>query len=138
MGRLKQDHSGYRTSGLYLKYQMPSVDEHPLKFKKKKDTKKWCRGKVGVGHDWHRFQHKRYDWERDEYYGTWIEIRCLECGKTTYKRIAKTGHLPLHAFIYGESEQTQIQCRVNGKIIPFEEVYHDKWYCRACRQWHQD
>ena len=38
MGRLKRDHSGWRTSGLWLKYQNPMVEDKPLKGKSKKNT----------------------------------------------------------------------------------------------------
>lgn len=139
MGQLKRDHSGYRTSGLWKKYQQVIGVIPEPKHKSKKDTLKWCRGKRGVEHEWHRFQSKRYDWEIDDYVDPYIRTKCVECGKSAYKRIAKTSSMPLHAFIYDDhNERVQIQVRVNGNIIPFTETYRGKWWCLSCRQFHTD
>jgi hypothetical protein len=135
MGRLKKDHSGYHTSGLYLKYQQPSVYERPAHRSNKKNTSKWCRGKVGVPHEYHRYQSKRYRWRDDDYVWDWIKAKCVECGKVSYKR--RSYDAPLHAFVYSESERTQIQVRVNGKIIPFDAPRYDgSWWCSQCRCYH--
>lgn len=135
MGRLKKDHSGYHTSGLYLKYQSPKVDERPVRKASKKDTNKWCRGKTGVKHQYHRYQDKKYDWERDFYVWDWVKSKCIECDKVTYKR--RSSDTPLHAYIYHESEPVQIQVRVNGKIIPFDTPsYNGRWWCDQCRTFH--
>lgn len=53
--RLKKDHSDYRSSGLWSKY---NPKEHG--FKRKKDTKRWCKGKEGREHDWTEYHPKRY------------------------------------------------------------------------------
>lgn len=112
MGRLKRDHSGWRTSGLWLKYQTPTVNE-VQKHKTKKDTRRWCRGKTGVEHDWHRYQNKRYDWEIDGWFDPWIRIECQSCKKKMYKRMAKTSHLPLHLFIESDYEYYEVPVRIS-------------------------
>lgn len=103
MGRLKKDHSGWKTHGLWKKYQFPKIDERP-KHKSKKDTKKWCRGKVGVEHKWVREQQKRWDNELAEYFGSYITISCDDCDKSMYKRLSKVSHIPMRIFIMQESE----------------------------------
>lgn len=52
MGRLKKDHSGWKSHGKWLKYQHPKIEEVPKQGKKSKNTRKWCKGKVGVKHDY--------------------------------------------------------------------------------------
>lgn len=75
MARLKRDHSGWRSSGLYLKYQQPKVDEIVHSKKTKKNTKKWCKGNVGVRHVYQRV-------ERTEFMTfVWSTNRCDNCGK---------------------------------------------------------
>lgn len=137
MGRLKKDHSGWRTHGLWKKYQTPTVIDKPFIIKKKKDTQKWCRGKVGIEHIWHRYQHAHYDWEIDRYRDAWVEIKCQECGKRSYKRMAKTSHMPMHLFVHQENRRTQIQVRVNGKILSFDSPRQDQYWCHYCREFHQ-
>ena len=135
MGRLKRDHSGWGTHGKWLKYQSPKVDERPVKRSSKKDTNKWCRGKVGVEHQYHRYQSKRYQWPQDHYVWDWVKSKCVECGKVTYKR--RSSNTPLHLYIEEEGEPVQIQVRVNGKIIPFDaERYDGRWWCDQCRRFH--
>lgn len=73
MGRLKKEHGGYRTSGLWEKYK--PLGETVRKPRAKKDTKKWCRGKVGVKHQFYTVEEHtgcRY---------IWIQGRCVNCGK---------------------------------------------------------
>lgn len=52
MGRIKKDHSNWKTMGLWKRFQYPKVEEESKKPKSKKNTKKWCKGKVGVKHDY--------------------------------------------------------------------------------------
>ena len=77
MGRLKKDHSGWKTSGKWKKYQYPKIDETPRRVKKSKDTRKWCKGKFGVKHDYELIQDS--DWRK-------IPI-CKNCKKQDYRGV---------------------------------------------------
>lgn len=119
MGRLKRDHSGWHTSGLYLKYQSPKINERPVKAKSKKDTNKWCRGKVGREHAWHRYQGRKYNWLKEDYVDPYVHIKCIECGKEKYAKTAKAATYPMHLWIDDKSEAYwPVQVRVNGKYLP--------------------
>ncbi len=76
MGRLKKDHSGWSTSGKWLKYQEPSIVERtPTYRKKKKDTNRWCRGKSGQRHNYvlvEKYESKLFSWNKRV---------CSNCGK---------------------------------------------------------
>lgn len=139
MGRLKRDHSGWSTSGKWLKYQTPQVNETPTGGKSKKDTNKWCRGKVGINHHWHRFQRRHYNWELDDYVDPYIHIKCVECGKEKYAKTAKSADFPLHLDIQDKSEGYEpVQVRVNGKYLPISylEYQKGKYFCHSCGYWH--
>jgi len=77
MGRLKKDHSNYKTSGLWKKYQYPKIEETPRRGKKSKNTRKWCKGKVGVKHDYELVQ--KHDWMK-------IPV-CKKCKKQDYRGV---------------------------------------------------
>lgn len=135
MGRLKKDHSGWRSSGLYLKYQSPKINEQPTKAKSKKDTVKWCRGKVGREHEWHRFENMKWDWELDNYVEKYIHLRCVQCGKEKYAKTAKSANYPLHIWIDEKyCGADPIQVRVNGEYLPLTiyDFKKGKWYCHEC------
>lgn len=139
MGRLKKEHSGWHTSGLWLKYQSPKVVETPVKAKSKKDTVKWCRGKVGVEHDWHRFENMKYDWEIDGYVDKYIHLMCMECKKEKYTKTAKSANYPLHIWIDQKyCGADPIQVRVNGEYKPLTiyDFKKGKYYCRDCGYCH--
>lgn len=86
MGRLKRDHNGYHTSGLWLKYQNPTTDEDLPRAKSKKDTKRWCKGKVGVKHSpVRRFKHYSWSSRRSRV----VYTICTVCGKNTGSNKAK-------------------------------------------------
>lgn len=139
MGRLKKDHSGWHTSGLWLKYQAPKVNERPVKGKSKKDTNKWCRGKVGVEHKWHRYQAKSYNWDADDYVSPYIYIRCSECRKDKYAKTAKTANYPLHLWIDDNNTGYElVQVRINGEYSPLDyyKYLKDKYWCKECSRWH--
>lgn len=74
MGRLKKDHSNYKTSGLWKKYQYPKVEERYI-HKSSKNTKKWCKGKIGKKHQYELVEeHDFLDW-------SWKIYKCKVCGK---------------------------------------------------------
>ncbi len=79
MGRLKKDHSGYSTSGKWLKYQYPKIEETPMPGKHKKNTRKWCKGRTGILHDFELIEKNKFlDW-------TWTIYKCKNCGKQKYR-----------------------------------------------------
>ena len=139
MARLKRDNSSWRAHGLYKKYQEPSIKEPSTAKRSKKDTNKWCRGKVGKPHIWHRYQAKRYNWELDKYVSPYIEIKCIECRKEKYIKTAKSADYTLHLWIdKPDNSYIPIQVKVNGKVLPIEEYqYHkNEYWCKQCRTWH--
>ena len=139
MARLKRDNSSWRAHGLYKKYQEPRVVDNTTKRPAKKDTNRWCRGKVGKEHDWHRFQQKRYNWELDEYVSPYIEIKCMECRKEKYIKTAKSAVYPLHLWIDRDSQGYEVvQVKVNGKILPIDwkNFNKGKYWCNDCGYWH--
>lgn len=135
MGRLKQDHSGYRTSGIWLKYQQPRIEEKPFKSKSKKNTNKWCKGKVGREHDWHRFEKMRWSWGEEDYVDPYIAIHCVVCDKQKYTKTAKSANYPLHIFIKEEDCGVDpIQIKVNGDYKPLTlfDFKDGKYFCHDC------
>ena len=141
MARLKRDHSGYHSYGLYAKYKQPSISEKPNGNRlKKKNTNKWCRGKIGTEHKWHSYQQKRWSDERWAFMNTYIEIKCVECRKEKYIKTARAAIYPFHIWIDHQNEGYQsIQVKVNGKILPIAEYqYHkDRYWCKECGTWHK-
>lgn len=58
----------------------PEVPKPPRN--KRKDTKKWCRGKVGVGH-----KYETVSWPvHASYTSAYVIDKCSECGKETNLR----------------------------------------------------
>lgn len=109
MARLKKDHSNWSSSGLYLKYQHPKI-EHTVRIKnKKKNTKKWCRGKVGVEHQLVRYFHYINGLRRRS---NWIRTRCDKCRKEFFH--ANDSSLPLKLEIDEyDDRKYQIQVKIN-------------------------
>lgn len=52
MARLRKEHDSYKASGKWIKNKYPSLYDFVTRNKAKKDTKKWCKGKVGVAHEY--------------------------------------------------------------------------------------
>lgn len=139
MGRLKKDHDGYRTSGLWLKYQTPQVNERNIPPKSKKNTTLWCRGKVGREHTWHRFEQMRWNDEIWDFLGKTIEIRCVDCGKEKYIKTAKAAGYPLHIWVDQKyCGVDPVQVKVNGEYKPLTHFdfkrggHHYCWRCGYC------
>lgn len=132
MGRLKKDHSGYRSSGLYTKYKSPSVNEKPIQHKSKKNTIKWCKGKIGVEHVAERyFYHFRWTNKRTN----WIMTRCIVCRKELNR---KDNSIPLRIELDdADGKPYPIQVKVNGLAVPIDYRLHDNKYhwCSGCQEW---
>lgn len=94
MGRLKKDHSNWRTMGLWKKYQHPNVYETPKRVKRSKNTKRWCKGKVGREHDYKLKQTE--DWQ--------MMPICSKCKKQDYSGVLykcnKTGEFEKSHFCW--------------------------------------
>jgi len=110
MARLKKDHSGWRSHGLYLKYKEPTEN----KPKSKKDTNRWCRGRVGREHNLVRYKPVRYHWFSEPFY-SYVRVKCLVCHKEMYKR--KYINLPLVVEVVEiETKWQETYVPVNGKL----------------------
>lgn len=91
--RLKEDNSSYKAESIKRRnFRQSPVDNVVIKRKSKKNTKKWCKGKLGREHDWeitfpknesilHKWRRlpvckicKKQDWSKTEY-------RCKKCDK---------------------------------------------------------
>ena len=136
MGRLKKDHSGYHTHGRWLKYKLPSVVEPPKRSKAKKDTTKWCRGKIGVQHVIRRYFYYIYV-NNGRTRTNLIRSKCVECGKGFY---SKDSSIPLDIEVDGERGQKYpVQVKVNGKALPIDYKSYGiphREYCDYCHEWH--
>lgn len=74
--RLKEDSSSYNAIGLKKKYSQVQ----DVRFKSKKDTKKWCRGKVGTLHEY------EHTVPRNSIRLNWIKYDiCKNCGRQETK-----------------------------------------------------
>jgi len=79
MGRIKKEHDGWKSSGLWLRFQYPKIndDENQITHKRK-NTRKWCKGRVGVPHEKELVKKTNFlDWH-------WTEYRCKNCGKKIF------------------------------------------------------
>jgi hypothetical protein len=135
MGRLKKDHGGYRPSGLWLKYQQPVAVEEPARHRGKKNTRRWCKGKVGTEHALvRRFKHYGWSSRRSRF----IYTVCTVCRKEFYK-IRHEG-IPLEIEIDESNESVvyPVQVKVNGIVLPidYRKYQDDRYYCSACDEWH--
>ena len=122
MARIKRDHSGYRTAGIFKKYQQPSVTERNLT-KSKKDTVKWCGGKTGKEHQLIRYFER--PWSSFDTPGTYkyVKCKCQVCKKQFFRK--KDSSIPLIIDLdnkYEHSLTYQIQVKVNGVALPFKEI----------------
>jgi hypothetical protein len=106
MGRLKKDHSNWKTQGLFKKYQQPAVVERKTRIKTHKDTQHWCRGKIGVAHDLYQKQ-LRYKWlnEITNHYYTY----CRVCHKQLFKK--RLGSVPLIIDVQYIQQESEIKPR---------------------------
>lgn len=118
MARLKKDHSGYRSSGLYKKY-LPQP-EVPKRLRGKKDTTKWCKGKVNVPHRLYRRSKQAYIADKGYVDLGYTETYCKDCGK----RFWRTTGVPLSLRIKHKRKVTPIPVKVNGTL----QKLSSDWY----------
>lgn len=76
--RLKEDSSSYRAIGLKVKYAEP----RQAGWRSRKNTKRWCKGKVGVEHEWEHITPKNdiSPWRK-------MDV-CKNCGKQSYNNVS--------------------------------------------------
>lgn len=79
MARLSRDKTSWRAYGLAQRYEDWEADAKPLGTPKKKDKKKWCKGKVGREHDFQPY-HKEYGSRT-----IWVINKCTRCHKEDWK-----------------------------------------------------
>lgn len=131
MGRIKKDHSGWRTHGIFIKYQQPSIENNFKVKAKKKDTKKWCHGKPGVEHELYR-HFEYFGWESKV---RWIKCECKNCGKRFYRKHDSSIPLTIPVDYSWPAEEYLVQVKVNDLPIPIESKYMyspNSWYCLEC------
>lgn len=84
--RIKRDKTNWNATSIIKRDVRHSHDEPRVSLKSKKDTKRWCRGKVGVEHVWERYA---------KYYKMFIYTRCINCKKEDYGKRSKNTSIPL-------------------------------------------
>lgn len=138
--RLKEQHDGYSSMGLWLKYQRPEVNERIIKPRAKKDKKTWCKGIKDQEHSWHRYQKMSYSNETWEYEPPAYEV--IECSRC-WERLTKShkqpeGELPLHLWLRQEDGSYAVQLSVNGKYQPIKQLVYkkDARWCWQCQRYH--
>ena len=127
MGRLKKDHSGYSSHGLWKKYNALAAPEPLGHVKSKKDTRRWCKGKKGVEHALQRRFYYSWGGKRT----SWIRTHCTVCQKEL--GFKNNTHIPLVIDI-DEYENTAypIQVKVNGKALPIPSEWFRGDFCVYC------
>lgn len=136
MAKISHGADTWRSEGLAKKYkEQASFETLKNKHKSKKNTRKWCKGKVGVQHDLIRY-FKYYGWtsKRSKY----IQCRCKVCGKEFYN---KSSSIPLIIELDNKDGKSYpIQVKVNGIANPIDyRLFHDEnLWCEHCQEWHVD
>lgn len=136
--RLKEQHDGYSSMGLWLKYQRPEVNERIIKPRSKKDKNRWCGGRVGLEHTWHRYQKMRWSDEEWQYLPPYREeTYCFVCNKRKTKSAVNLD-LPLHLWVQQENGSYAVQISVDGIPQPIKQLVYKKDYdwCYECQMYH--
>lgn len=127
MGRLKKDHSGWKPSGLWLKYKPVAVPEPLGRLRAKKSTRRWCKGKQGVEHVLER-RFRYYGWQsrRSKY----IYTTCTTCGKEFNWKNNSSVPLKIEIDNY-HGVASFVQVKVNGLAVPinYDRYYEDRCWC---------
>lgn len=128
MARLKKDHSGYRSSGLYKKWQGLPVEDKPIKAKKKKDTTRWCKGRVGDEHDLYK-QFVQLWINGETITCNYTETKCRNCNK----RLHRSKGVPLRLRIEQKGSVNPIPVKINGSLqkLSSDWFIFEKCWCGA-------
>lgn len=137
MARLKRGANTWRSEGLAKKYkEQASFDMLNNKIRRrKKDTRKWCRGKVGVEHKLYRYFY-RSGWSGIR--TNLIRSRCENCGKEFH---SNNSNIPLRIELDEQDGKSYpIQVKMNGVAIPidFTKFHSEYQWCDMCEKWHTD
>lgn len=141
MAKISHGANTWSSEGLAKKYKaQENFDSGKIKHKSKKDTNKWCKGKVGREHELIRTFYrtwnngKGYDWEyHDNKLYKLLVTRCLTCGKEFWHNKGKTA--PLIIPVRSEGFRMPVQVKVNGKAIPIEPRLFTHHWCESCERW---
>lgn len=74
--RLKENKDNWNASGLIRKLSIPPVE---VKAKARKNTRKWCKGREGVPHDYDLANLEAYTFYPVGGCSVWLEYRCQGC-----------------------------------------------------------
>ena len=78
--RLKEDSSSWKSSSIKRRdFRHDPSQPQRTKFSRKKDTKKWCKGRVGEVHELELKESTTFLMWAWDYY------KCTRCGKKVYK-----------------------------------------------------
>lgn len=93
--RLRKDASSYRATGLARKLKpMPDAPH----YRSKKNTRKWCQGRVGQQHVWElRVPINSNRWSKTK------QNVCTKCGKQSYKNMLYWCRI--HSVYYDEKDE---------------------------------
>lgn len=84
--RLKEDKSSWKSTGIIKRDNRHDHSDSFSKTKsKKKDTKRWCRGKVGVEHELLRTFQYMY-WRNGPKRMNYVKCNCVNCGKEFFSK----------------------------------------------------
>jgi hypothetical protein len=140
MAKLSHGADSWRSEGLLRKYKAQENFDDPVKYKSKKKTRKWCKGKVGTEHKLYRYYYYTRPWGQNKAKRTsWIRSRCEVCKK---EFLTKDKSIPLRILVEDISEFSisPVQVKVNGKAIPIpgKWYYNERYYCDYCGKWHSE
>lgn len=110
--RLKQDHSGYSSSGLWLKYNQSDPRSRLSKKKPKPCLHEWHKYEV------YRYKRTRWGYNEGDPIGVRYEIVCSNCGKEKSVKSSKTLKTIFHPMIQSKNEPTFVQIKINGEYLP--------------------
>lgn len=85
--RLKEDSSSWKSSGIKHRDNRHDPTERPVKLTGKKDKRKWCKGKVGIPHQYEKVRKQRFVIGEWSFY---MEVdKCTGCGREHYVSFGK-------------------------------------------------
>lgn len=76
--RLKEDSYSYKSSNIKRRMYRQSPFEVRGKYKSKKDTSKWCKGKIGIPHNFIEKSFIKFN------IFSYKKLECCNCGKQKY------------------------------------------------------